>query len=120
VRDELEVLQWLFDFPPVRDFFRFPAGVERIARYGRDVNILSKRGEDPEAIANAWTQMFAGIGPEIASRIMEEGHWQELVPAAPGTQSGRSVVVWSDGYRRVVATPRVRQGQRAGYTFCAQ
>ena len=104
--DDLKIMQWMFDCPPVEQLFNWPVGVERLAQYGKEVHRLSKSGESPEALADAWNNFAAGMGPNMTASIISTNHWRKLVPAegCPKSNGDSSeAVVWSDGKRRVVA-----------------
>lgn len=102
--DDMKIMQWMFECPPVEQLFNWPVGAERLAQYGREVHRLSKSGEDPEALADAWNHFAAGMGPTMIASVIATNHWRKLVPAGGCPKSGDTeATVWTDGTRKVVA-----------------
>lgn len=121
--DDLKIMQWMFDCPPVQQLFNWPVGAVRLAEYGKELHRVSKEGTDPSAIAAAWNQFSAGMGPNMTASMISTNHWRKLVPCADCPKADGDTgeaVVWTDGTRKVVARVITDDGRAINVRFYAE
>jgi hypothetical protein len=106
--DAIDAVDWLFATKVCSTLFKHVLSVAKAGHTLQDIQNLAKGDGSAAAMASAWQDFQAYMGPHLVHALLESGEWREVCPTPSGAPAAPPLddvmTVWSNTKgQRVVA-----------------